>query len=78
MNRAQKYLINGAVLSVSAMIIRAISVSFNVYLTSKIGAEGMGLITLIMSVYGFFITLATSGINLAVTNLLISIENRYF
>ena len=70
MNRTQKYLINGFVLSLSAIIIRAVSVSFNVYLTSKIGAEGMGLITLIMSVYGFFITLATSGINLAVTNLI--------
>jgi len=45
------------------------SVSFNVYLTSRIGAEGMGLITLIFSVYGLFITLATSGVGLAVTRL---------
>ena len=70
MNRTQKYIVNGAFLSVSAIIIRAISVSFNAYLTSRIGAEGMGLITLTGSVYGLFITIATSGINLAVTRLI--------
>ena len=69
MKRLQKYLLNGAILSCAAIVIRALSVSFNVYLTSKIGAEGMGLITLIGSVYGLFITLATSGVNLAVTRL---------
>ncbi len=69
MNRTQRYILNGAILSLGAIFIRAISVSFNIYLTSKIGAEGMGLITLIGSVYGLFITLATSGINLAVTRL---------
>lgn len=70
MKRLQKYLLNGAILSCASILIRGVSVSFNVYLTSRIGAEGMGLITLIGSVYGLFITLATSGINLAVTRLI--------
>lgn len=48
---------------------RTVAVSFNVYVTSKVGAEGMGLLNLTSTVYGFAITLATSGINLAVTRL---------
>ena len=48
---------------------RGVAVSFNVYVSSKIGAEGMGLLNLTQTVYGFAITLATSGINLAVVRL---------
>ncbi|MBQ9743564.1 MAG: oligosaccharide flippase family protein [Clostridia bacterium] len=61
-------------LSCASVVIRAISVSYNVYLSSEIGPEGMGLITLIYSVYGFFITLATSGIGLAVTRLISTVH----
>ena len=48
---------------------RAIGVAFNAYLFSHIGDEGMGLITLCAGVFGFAITFACSGINLAVTRL---------
>ena len=48
---------------------RTVSVSFNVYVSTKVGAEGMGLLNLTSTVYGFAITLATSGINLAVVRL---------
>lgn len=48
---------------------RTVSVSFNIYVSSKVGAEGMGLLSLTTTVYGFAITLATSGINLAVVRL---------
>lgn len=48
---------------------RGIGVSFNVYISNKVGAEAMGLFSLISTVYGFAITLATSGINLASTRL---------
>ncbi len=68
-NRLQKYFFNGLLLSVVAIVMRTVSVSFNVYVTSKVGAEGMGLLNLTSTVYGFAITLATSGINLAVTRL---------
>ena len=51
------------------LVIRYVSVAFNVYLTSKIGAVAMGLFTLVSSVYGFALTLATSGISLATTKL---------
>lgn len=46
---------------------RIVGVSFNVYLSNRVGAETMGLYSLINSVLGFALTLATSGIGLAVT-----------
>lgn len=64
-----QFLRNALVLSLSGLILRCVSVSFNVYLTDKLGADGMGLYSLVMSVYSFGVTVATSGINLAATRL---------
>jgi len=44
---------------------RTVSVSFNVYVSNRVGAEAMGLLALVGSVFGFATTLATSGIHLA-------------
>lgn len=49
---------------------RAVSFSFNVYIANKIGSSGMGLFAIIMAVYNFGVTLATSGINLASTKII--------
>ncbi len=65
MNRAKKYLLNAVLLSCITILIRGVTVSFNAYVTQKIGSEAVGLFTLVMSVYAFAITLATSGVNLA-------------
>ena len=51
---------------------RTVSVAFNVYVSGKVGAEGMGLLTLVSSVYSFAVTFATSGINIAVVRLVSS------
>ena len=48
---------------------QSISIYFNSYITRKIGTEGIGLFTLIISVYSFFITLSTSGLNLTATKI---------
>ncbi len=40
---------------------------FNVYISNKIGSEAVGVFSLVMAVYLFFITIATSGLNIAVT-----------
>ncbi|MBO5212151.1 MAG: polysaccharide biosynthesis protein [Clostridia bacterium] len=69
MNGVKKFFLNALILSCASIIMRAISVSFNIFVSNKIGAEAMGLITLTTSVYGLAITLATSGINLAVVRL---------
>ena len=68
-NRFKQYFINGLLLSSAAILMRSVAVAFNVYVSSKVGAEGMGLLNLTSTVYGFAITLATSGINLAVVRL---------
>ena len=69
MKKTEKFLINGLILSLTSLLIRFVGVSFNVYVTNKIGSAGMGLITLVNSVYGFAVTFATSGINLSATRM---------
>ena len=70
MNRLRRFMLNGLLMAAVSIIIRSVSVVFNVYVSNKIGAVAMGLFSLITTVYGFGITLATSGINLATTRLI--------
>lgn len=58
--------------SAGSIILHSVSVFFNIFISNKIGAEAMGLITLISGVYAFAITLSTSGVNLAVVRLVSS------
>lgn len=67
--RKKRFIINAAITSSASMIMNIVGVSFNVYISNKVGAAGVGLFQLIMSVYGFSVTLASSGINLAATRL---------
>ncbi|MBQ8858818.1 MAG: oligosaccharide flippase family protein [Clostridia bacterium] len=69
MSALRTYVKNALVLVGASLFMRGVSLAFNAYLSRKIGAEGMGLFTLTMSVYSFAVTFATSGINLAVTRL---------
>ncbi|MBO5415337.1 MAG: polysaccharide biosynthesis protein [Clostridia bacterium] len=69
MNKFKQFIFNGILLTAVSLAMRGVGVSFNVYISNKVGAEAMGLFTLISTVYGFAITLATSGINLAATRL---------
>ena len=64
MDRVKRFFINGLLMTAVTLAIRYVSVSFNIYITNRIGAVAMGLFTLISSVYGFALTLATSGISL--------------
>lgn len=68
--RKRRFLTNAAIMSATSFLINTVGISFNVYMSNKIGASGVGLFQLIMSVYGFSITLASSGINLAATRLI--------
>ena len=65
MKTKRNFLLSGFLLTMAALLMRTISVSFNVYVSGIVGAEAMGLLALIASVYGFAVTLATSGIHLA-------------
>jgi Membrane protein involved in the export of O-antigen and teichoic acid len=69
MKRVKLFFINTMLLLGTSLIMRTIGVSFNVYISNKIGASGMGLLSLVMSVYSLSITFATSGINLTASRL---------
>ena len=65
MKRTKAFLFNAAYLAAINIFLRFAAVSFNAYVSAKIGARSMGLFTLVMSVYGFAVTLSLSGVNLA-------------
>ncbi len=60
---------NAAILTVTSLILRTFGIFFRVWMTRSIGAEGMGLYSLILSVYVLGSTFATTGICTAVTRL---------
>ena len=69
MSNLKKYLANGALMTAVTLALRGLAVTFNAYISKKIGAEALGLYTLLGSVYSFALTLALSGINLTTTRL---------
>ena len=69
MNRLRRFMLNGILMAGVTLAMRFVAVALNVYVSNSIGAVAMGLFTLITTVYGFGITFATSGINLATTRL---------
>ncbi len=69
MKNAGRFLRNGLMLSAVSLLLRTIGVSFHTFLTSRMGAAGTGLYQLILSVYSPALTLATAGVNLAVSRL---------
>lgn len=69
MKKSQKFIINALTMTAVALLMRSVGVAFNVYVSNKIGAEAMGLYSLIGGVYGFAITFACSGINLGTMRL---------
>lgn len=64
MKNIRKFLFNALILCGVSLIMRTVSVSFNVYVSNAAGAEAMGLYSLLSSVYGFALTFASSGINI--------------
>ncbi|MBE6636049.1 MAG: hypothetical protein E7617_07625 [Ruminococcaceae bacterium] len=69
MEARKRFFYNGIMLTLVGLAIRTVSLFFNAFVTRAVGSEAVGLYTLIMTVYGFAVTLATSGISLTVTRL---------
>ncbi|NLO48981.1 MAG: oligosaccharide flippase family protein [Clostridiales bacterium] len=66
----RKHLVyNTILLTAVSIYMRSVSLVFQVYVSNAIGASGIGLFTLILSVQALAVTLATSGIRYAVTRL---------
>jgi len=65
----RRFFKNTLVLSATAILMRSISLSFNLYLKNKLGADGIGLFSLVMNLFSFAVTLATGGVSLLTTRL---------
>lgn len=65
----RRFIINGLIMTVTSLALRTLGVAFNAFVSRRLGADGMGLFTLIMSVYGLSVTVAASGVNLAATRM---------
>ncbi len=69
MRNAKLLAVNTLVLTVGSFIMRTVAVAFNVYLTNQIGAAGIGLVQLVMAVYGLLVTFAGAGAKLGATRI---------
>ncbi|RDY24581.1 hypothetical protein CHF27_002775 [Romboutsia maritimum] len=67
--KRKKLILNALILTFTTMMLGFIHMAFRVYLSNKIGAEGMGLFQLIMSINVVTSTLAISGIRITTTRL---------
>lgn len=56
---------NGITTSLSSLALRFVGMAFNVYLSSHAGAQAMGLLSLVYSVWGFVLTAGCAGGGLA-------------
>lgn len=63
-------LIGGAaLLCIFGLATKGIGMIFRVYLSNRVGSEGMGLYQLVLSVYSLFTTFATAGLTVSVSRL---------
>jgi len=69
MNRLKQFMINGALTALVAIAMRFAGLLLNIFVTRKLGAGGMGLLSLVNSVFTFAFTFSTGGVNLAATRL---------
>ncbi len=67
--KKRAFLKNAAIITVTSLILKTIGIFFRVYLSGKIGAEGIGLYQMIFSIYVLGSTFASSGISTATTRL---------
>ena len=69
MRKAQIFIKNFLILTTTSLLLNIVGLLFNTYITNLVGTECLGIFQLIMSVYTFAITLASSGIGLAATRI---------
>ena len=60
---------NTAVMTACSLFLRTFGILFRIFISNRVGAEGMGLYQLVFSVYILGTTFATSGLHTAVTRL---------
>ena len=70
MLKKQKLIVNTALLTGVSIVMSCIGMAYQVWLAGRIGAAGIGLFQLVMSVAGLAATVAVSGIRFAATRLI--------
>lgn len=68
--KKENLIVGTLVLTFATTIVRIVGMIFRIYLANILGAQGMGIYQLILSVYFMMVTLATSGIRIAVSRLI--------
>ena len=69
MQNRSKFVYNTVILTASDLVMRCIGMAFQVWLAGCIGSAGIGLFQLVMSVGGFAMTFAISGVRFGTTRL---------
>lgn len=72
MSESKRFLRSGILLTLVGLTMRTVAMLHGAFVSRVVGAEGIGIFTLVMTVYSFALTLATSGISLTVTRLVAS------
>lgn len=70
MKHSRQFMVQALLMGSISILMRAVGVSFQVYVVSLVGASTAGLSSLIGGVFGFAVTLALSGIQLGCTRLI--------
>lgn len=60
---------NTAIMALTSLVLQGIGMGYSAFLSARIGAQGVGLYQLMMSVYFMAVTVATSGMHIAATRL---------
>lgn len=68
--RKESIIMGTLILTAATTIVRVVGMLFRIYLANVLGAEGIGLYQLMLSFYFLMVTLATSGIRVAVSRLI--------
>ncbi len=68
--KQREFMKNAVIMTITAILLRGIGIFFRIFLSNRIGAEGMGLYQLIFSIYVLGSTFASAGISTAVARLI--------
>ncbi len=71
-NNRRRFFKNAALMTAVGLALRTAALALGAFIAKEVGAEGIGLQTLVMTVYSFALTFATSGLGLTVTRLVAS------
>ena len=63
----RKFFLSALVVTLSPLILRLLDTVFGVWISNRLGPQGIGLYQLVTSVYGFAVTFSISGLSFAVT-----------